>query len=270
MSAVKRLYWSLLILCLAGAGFTLFLSKSYYPDHPVPGLSKAALLSAARSNSGGGLSPLTVSDGAGWYVYQGNQGEGGRKLILEIEERGWRFKEQMGSGYVFEDNSGKTAVVESQMWTRKYVLFQVPAVMNTSGTAEGDTQSHEPLRPVITINNTVATYDSGSYCWFSEDENVGTCGDPVEPGVFYERIRQNASKAEPGAELVIDFLQKPDKLTVSLTNEQELERRSQMSADAVMRYILPEEEGYYRVMLWAEWGEKNQASYYLGVNILSD
>ncbi|WP_410511698.1 hypothetical protein PaeBR_16715 [Paenibacillus sp. BR2-3] len=84
-------------------------------------------------------------------MYRGNQGEGSRKLILAMEQRQWRFKEQLGSGYIFEDRNNRTAIVESQMWTRKYVLFQVPAELASSGAAEVNDTSSKPLRPVITI-----------------------------------------------------------------------------------------------------------------------
>ncbi|OPL09363.1 MAG: hypothetical protein AVO33_00660 [delta proteobacterium ML8_F1] len=45
-----------------------------------------------------------------------------------LEEKGWRFKEQMGAGYLFEkeDDSGRTLMVTGRQFTRHYRTWQVP------------------------------------------------------------------------------------------------------------------------------------------------
>ncbi|MEQ6377458.1 zf-HC2 domain-containing protein [Bacillaceae bacterium S4-13-56] len=42
-----------------------------------------------------------------------------------MKERGWTFKEQMGSGFIF-DNEGEQLVVETRQYTRNYYIWDVP------------------------------------------------------------------------------------------------------------------------------------------------
>ena len=100
----------------------------------MPGLTKAELLSAVRQGSAGELVKLTAQpaqQGSVWFAFQGNTGEGSSLLIAKAEEAQWSFKEQLGAGYIFvpDGDSGQQVVATSQQWTRKYVLYKVPAAL---------------------------------------------------------------------------------------------------------------------------------------------
>lgn len=42
-----------------------------------------------------------------------------------IEQQGWKFQERMGSGYFFiKDN--KKQMIATRMWTRRYILINMP------------------------------------------------------------------------------------------------------------------------------------------------
>ena len=45
-----------------------------------------------------------------------------KKWLLK---KGWRFKEQMGAGFIFVKD-GKQLIAATQMWTRKYVITKIP------------------------------------------------------------------------------------------------------------------------------------------------
>ena len=48
------------------------------------------------------------------------------KVIKEfMQENGWQFKDQAGSGYIFEKD-GETIVVEAKLFTKNYFLWSVP------------------------------------------------------------------------------------------------------------------------------------------------
>lgn len=59
-----------------------------------------------------------------WYITRMEQGKAYVNLKQLMWSHGWKFKDQMGAGYIFSKN-GKEIVVETQMWTSKYVLCQV-------------------------------------------------------------------------------------------------------------------------------------------------
>ncbi|MFV8828557.1 hypothetical protein [Alkalihalobacterium sp. APHAB7] len=44
---------------------------------------------------------------------------------IYMSERGWNFKEQMGSGFIFEKD-GMVRVVTTRMYTRHYFIWSVP------------------------------------------------------------------------------------------------------------------------------------------------
>ncbi|MCQ6561107.1 hypothetical protein [Paenibacillus mendelii] len=117
---------AMLLLIIAVVGVFIYDSKSYYPPLPrgMEGIGKKEVLQAVH-DSRDGLSPIHTNEKAEWFGFHGNQGDGGKYLIAKMEEQGWVFKEQMGGGYIFQDAEQRQRVVESEMWTRKYVMFEV-------------------------------------------------------------------------------------------------------------------------------------------------
>ncbi len=102
----------------------LFFSKSYYPPLPFEGISKREAIKLLNDKNQE-LIKLRDNDLYSWYGYKGNQSDGSKALIKTLKEREWIFKEQLGSGYIFQDSLNTTKVVASQMWTGKYVLYKV-------------------------------------------------------------------------------------------------------------------------------------------------
>ena len=60
------------------------------------------------------------------YVSE-NTGKSGYNVIKELmKEKGWDFKEQMGSGLVFEKDED-TFVVETRQYSKHYILWDIPS-----------------------------------------------------------------------------------------------------------------------------------------------
>jgi hypothetical protein len=102
----------------------LFFSKSYYPAFPIDGISKSEAI-YLLNNEYQQLIKLKDEDQYSWYGFKGNQLDGSKELIKTLKDRGWIFKEQLGSGYFFQDSSNSSKIVVSQMWTRNYVIYKV-------------------------------------------------------------------------------------------------------------------------------------------------
>lgn len=114
----------LAVIAVALVVFILFLSKSYYPPLPIEGLSKREAVKLLN-DSDQDLVVLYDGDHYTWYGFKGNQLNGRKALFQETEQRKWIFQEQLGSGYIFQDDSNAMKIAESQMWTRKYVLYRI-------------------------------------------------------------------------------------------------------------------------------------------------
>lgn len=59
------------------------------------------------------------------YVSKNKNGLQGEIINEFMQEYGWQFIEQAGSGYIFEKD-GKTIVVETRLFTKNYFLWSVP------------------------------------------------------------------------------------------------------------------------------------------------
>lgn len=104
--------------------------KTYLPRLPFESMTKKQVYEAIY-DSDHQWTYLNSDKGYNWYVYQGNQRDGGRELIARLQEKGIHFKEQLGSGYVFTSyNAKEQMIVESEMWTSRYVMYQVPEQVN--------------------------------------------------------------------------------------------------------------------------------------------
>lgn len=118
----------LLIIILLPFAYT---SKTYYPAAPFSAISKKEAVQALKPSSKE-LIYLTEEDGKGWYGFKGNQGDGAEAVISFMKSNGWTYQTQEGASYFFGKESGvtsekeATAIVDSEMWTRQYVLYSIP------------------------------------------------------------------------------------------------------------------------------------------------
>ncbi|MBP1155072.1 MULTISPECIES: hypothetical protein [unclassified Paenibacillus] len=123
---VTKITFGIVLVISLAVGLVYYNFKLYLPDLPVEGVTKKQAYEKIfnRYNS---IVYLNNANGYNWYIYQGNQKNGGTELIKQFNTLGFRFKEQMGSGYVFIKDNGKVElVVESEKWTSKYIIYQVP------------------------------------------------------------------------------------------------------------------------------------------------
>lgn len=113
------------VICIAISVGILFYSKIYYPSLPIDSLSKREVAPKANKLDEGFVY-LTKENGYEWYISKMNQGEAYEHLKQMMNEKGWNYKEQMGAGFIFQKENKEELIVESEMWTGKYVIFQIP------------------------------------------------------------------------------------------------------------------------------------------------
>jgi hypothetical protein len=61
--------------------------------------------------------------------------------IESMKSLGWEFKEQMGSGFIFEKN-GQKAIVETRQYSKQYYIWDVPKEVIYEQTQDGTTNSN--------------------------------------------------------------------------------------------------------------------------------
>jgi hypothetical protein len=103
----------------------LYYSKAYYPPLPFDSVSKREVLDAVE-DANGALAKVTEDDGYEWYIAKMEQGQAYDHLKAMMKAQGWEFVEQMGSAFLFKQGDADL-IVESEMWTGYYVLFQIPS-----------------------------------------------------------------------------------------------------------------------------------------------
>ena len=100
--------------------------KTYYPVLPIESVSKREVINKAKT-SNENIVKLTEENGYEWYISKMKKGEAYEHLKQMMTDKGWVYKEQMGAGFIFQQED-KELIIVSQMWTKKYVIFQVPKV----------------------------------------------------------------------------------------------------------------------------------------------
>lgn len=122
----KHLIFGIVFVVLLCVGIIIYNMRLYMPELPVDQITRQQVYQKINdSQQQDSLIYLTHEDGYHWYVFEGNQKEG--KLAFEklLKSENINFVEQLGAGYIFEKNN-KRIIIESQMWTGKYVIYQVP------------------------------------------------------------------------------------------------------------------------------------------------
>lgn len=90
------------------------------------GNPRPILAAISRLEFGGGsvMEPFAETDRGIRYVAK--SGESRYDPVEDyMEEKGWRFKEQMGSGLIFVKDD-QTLVVETRQYSRHYILVDIP------------------------------------------------------------------------------------------------------------------------------------------------
>lgn len=102
----------------------IYLKDIYYPALPIDSVSKSEVINKVNK-SNGNIVKITVEDSYQWYISEMKQGRAYENLKRLMKDKGWFFKEQLGPGFVFQNEQGEI-MVSSEMWTRKYVIFHFP------------------------------------------------------------------------------------------------------------------------------------------------
>ena len=118
---MRRLFVIILVLLVITFGL-LFYSKVYYPALPINSVSKREVVHMVNT-SNEKFTKLTEENGYEWYI--SNQVKAYEQLNQMMESKGWVFKEQLGAGFIFQ-RENEELIIESEMWTGKYVIFQIP------------------------------------------------------------------------------------------------------------------------------------------------
>ncbi len=100
-----------------------------YPDLPFSSVPKETVVSLFKEKPSDSIIPLAFDDGYVWYGANADHGQEIEKLKSKLEENGWRFMKQDGSGYFFKKGSEKI-VITSSMWSNEFVLFKAPVLVH--------------------------------------------------------------------------------------------------------------------------------------------
>lgn len=109
----------------------IFLNKSYYPPLPIDHLSAGGVIEKLE-DSDQKIVEIAVREDAVWYITRTeNKGISiaDENIKQLMSSTGWEFIEKEGSGLFFKKD-GETLIATTQMWTKKYVLVQIPSKFN--------------------------------------------------------------------------------------------------------------------------------------------
>jgi hypothetical protein len=119
----KRFRSIAIVLILSGV-ILIYFKKIYFPPLPITSVSKSEVINKINK-SNGNIVKITEEGSYQWYISEMRQGKAYENLKILMEGKGWFFKEQLGSGFVFQSKQGEIIVL-SEMWTKKYVIFHFP------------------------------------------------------------------------------------------------------------------------------------------------
>lgn len=123
MNLKKILLTMLLLLILMTGLITLrFGSALFQEGNPLPILTSIMGLELSNSD----YEQFSESKIRNRYVSE-NTGKSRNNVIKEfMKEKGWDFKEQLGSSLVFE-NDEETLVIETRQYSNHYILWSIPS-----------------------------------------------------------------------------------------------------------------------------------------------
>lgn len=109
-------------------GVFIFANKLYYPPLPIENISAKDAIEQLN-NSDSKIVKIAEEGDFIWYITR-SENEGisiaDEKIKQMFTAKGWKFKEKLGSGLVFEKDD-ENLIPTTQMWTKKYVLVKVPS-----------------------------------------------------------------------------------------------------------------------------------------------
>ncbi|URN94442.1 MAG: hypothetical protein NAG76_21910 [Candidatus Pristimantibacillus lignocellulolyticus] len=118
------------ILLLLVGGY-IYYNKLYYPVPPIDGVSqREAITTFERSDDN--LALLTSNNKTHWYIASGGSGINvvDEQITELVSQYGWELEQKEGSGLFFT-REGEKLIATTRMWTRNYVLIQIPLTFNS-------------------------------------------------------------------------------------------------------------------------------------------
>lgn len=94
----------------------------FQEGNPIPLISSIIKLEFSK------VEYVKYSDAADKYIAEVKADGENYKVMKDImKEKGWTFKEQMGSGFIFEKD-GEIMTIGTRQYTKKYFLWTIPKV----------------------------------------------------------------------------------------------------------------------------------------------
>ncbi|WP_245712485.1 hypothetical protein [Anaerobacillus alkalilacustris] len=127
MNDLKRLLVIILVIVILLIGIIgiKFGSALGQEGNPTPVLTAIMKLESSNSHY------EQVTDTEQGIKFVSKNGSGSQEKIIKefMVEKGFEFKEQMGSGYIFEKDE-MTTIVVTRLFTKNYFLWEVPNEVN--------------------------------------------------------------------------------------------------------------------------------------------
>ena len=120
---MKKWIWIMVTAFILISGFigVRFGSALFQEGNPTPilfGILKLELTNEPYQQ-------IALSHGGIRFISKHKSGQNKQILIHFMAQKGWIYKEQMESGYLFE-RDGQSVVVETRLYTKHYLLWNVP------------------------------------------------------------------------------------------------------------------------------------------------
>lgn len=118
-------WWGYLLLSIVVVVGVLFYIEIYNPPLPIKSVSKEEVMDKAGKSSGD-VVKMAEEDGYQWYIAEKKEGKTFNSLKKIMKEKGWSFKEQRESYFIFQGTKGEMTV-RSKEWKKKYIIFYFPS-----------------------------------------------------------------------------------------------------------------------------------------------
>jgi hypothetical protein len=114
-------------IALAGIAIIIFCICLYVAIPPLPFNNRNPIhVILETEGSDEAMTNIKQEQDYNWFLTKLTQKEANIKMIKYQAEIGWKFVDQLGSGLIFQNKHREKMVIESQMWTGRYVLYRVP------------------------------------------------------------------------------------------------------------------------------------------------
>jgi len=111
----KNKLGSLFVLIILMGGFFIYSPVIFQEGNPCPQIRGMVELGIGHKD----IVEISVNK------YMTRSANGSEEIKIFMKEKGYDFKEQMGSGYVFESLEGRSAVVVHKYYSRFYSIWSI-------------------------------------------------------------------------------------------------------------------------------------------------